>query len=494
MNHTPFFPAWRNRLAPMGRRIAQTLETFQACTLGQLEDRFGLWVPQDLFPKAPEKANSRDRLYTRWRTFWSMLWQGCNPNASGREVVRQIQALSELQDGPEVSEEDGGYCRAKARLPLDQFPKALAATAQAAYQAAPASCFLQGRHLKVVDGTAVTLPDTPKNRKTYPPTTHPNPAPNFPQMRVVVLFCLLGGAILNLVTGDLFTAELPLLHQLLDQLVRGDILMGDRGFGNFVLLGLLQNLHRDVDFIGRSRRRVDGRHRKKRLGKDDWLVQWQRGSSPSPWMPLKQWLELPEEITLRIVRGNCHVKGFRVRQITLVTTLLDAQHYPAGEILQAYLRRWRLEMCLDDLKTTLGMEMLRSRSPEMAQREIYTRLIAHNLIRCTMAQAAREHAVPLERISFKGTLDAVRQFAQAMGQARSKIRRRQLWNRLLETLATDLVPERPGRREPRAVKRVKCKYPHLTSPRTQFKDRPKPSSRRAVRLAKKRLKKLELTK
>src|SRR5271157_2718160 len=310
MNQTPFFPVWRNRLAPMGRRIAQTLETFQACTLGQLEDRFGHWVPPDLFPKALEKANSRDRLYTRGRTFWSMLWQGGNPNASGREVVRQIQALSELQGGPEVSEEDGGYCRAKARLPLDQFPKALAATAQAAYQAAPATGFLQGRHLKVVDGTALNLPDTPKNRKTYPPTTHPNPAPNFPQLRVVVLFCLLGGAILNLVTGDLHTAELPLLHQLLAQLVRGDILMGDRGFGNFVLLGLLQNLHRDVDFIGRSRRKADGRRRKKRLGKDDWLVQWQRGSSPSPWMSLKQWLDLPEEITLRIVRGNCHVKGF----------------------------------------------------------------------------------------------------------------------------------------------------------------------------------------
>jgi hypothetical protein len=478
----------------MGRRVGQTLETFRACTLSQLENRFGLWVPQSLFPKAPEKANSRDRIYTRWRTFWSMLWQGCNPNASGREVVRQIQALSQLQSGPEVSEEDGAYCRAKARLPLEQFPKALAATAQAAYQAAPTTCFLQGRHLKVVDGTTLTLPDTSKNRKTYPPKSHPNPTPSFPQMRVVVVFCFLGGAILHLVTGNLHIAELPMLHQLFDQLVQGDVLMGDRGFGNFVLLGLLQNLRRNIDFIGRSRRKVDGRCRDKRLGKGDWLVQWERGSSPSPWMPLAQWLGLPEKITVRIVRGNCHVKGFRVRQITLVTTLLDAQRYPASEILQAYLRRWRLEMCLDDLKTTLGMEMLRSRSPEMAEREIYTRLIAHNLIRCTMAYAAVEHTVPLERMSFKGTLDALRQFTQAMGQARSLKKRSQLWDKLLETLAADLLPERPGRREPRAVKRVKRKYPRLRRPRHQIKDRPKPSIRRAIRLAKRRLQKLGLTK
>ena len=109
-----------------------------------------------------------------------------------------------------------------------------------------------------------------------------------------------------------------------------------------------------------------------------------------------------------------------------------------------------------------------------------------------MAHAAVEYTVPLERISFKGTLDAVRQFTQAMGQARSKNKRRQLWDKLLETLAADLVPERPGRREPRAVKRVKRKYPHLSAPRSQFSDRPKPSIRRAIRLANRRFRILGL--
>ncbi len=484
MHPTPFFQAWRAQLAPMGARTAQAFQSVRAYTLNQLEARFGAWLPADLFPKAAKKANSRDRLYTRPRTFWSMLWQSFNPQATGRLVVRQLQALLLLEGGPSVSEEDGAYCRAKARLPVRDFPKALSATARAADQLAPARTELQGRPAKVVDGSTCTAPDTPKNRKAYPPVQCPEP--NFPMLRVVVLFSLLSGAVLHVITGTLRAAELPMLYQMFDQLIAGDILLGDRNFGNFVLLALLQHFKPGVDFIGRSVRRVDGRHRLRRLGKNDWLVSWKRGHKPSLWLPTPLWAALPKEITVRIVRGSCYVKGFRVRQVTVVTTLLEAQAYPAQEILQAYLRRWRLELCLDDLKTTLEMEMLRSHTPDLLFKEVYTRLIAHNLVRCTMAQAASRQAVALERISFKGTLDALRPFTQAMSQASTKKKRSQLWAALLQTLAADLVPERPGRREPRAVKRVKNKYPRLCVPRCQFIDPPKKS----VRLANARLRSL----
>lgn len=471
----------------MGQRLAQAFKTVRSYTLAQLEERFAPYLPQGLFPKPAAKANSRDRIYTRGRTFWSMLWQGFNPKASGREVVRQIQALFQLHGGPSVSEEDGAYCRAKARLPFSEFPKALSASCQAADRLVPPLTLLQGRPIKVADGSTLTAPDTPKNRKAYPPVQAPEP--NFPMLRLMVLFSLLSGAVLRLVHGDLCTAELPMLYQMLGQLSPNDILMGDRGFGNFVLLSLLEHLKLGVDFIGRSARHVDGRRRLKRLGKDDWLVIWKKGTNPSPWLPPASWMALPQQITIRIVRGSCYVKGFRVRRVTLVTTLLDPQRYPARELLQAYLRRWRLEMCLDDLKTTLQIEMLRSHSPEMLHKEIYAHLITHNLIRCIMAQAAVEHEVPLERISFKGTLDALRQFTQAMSQARTKKKRSELWAKLLQTLADDLVPERPGRREPRAIKRVKNKYPRLSRSRHLFKDRPKRSVRRTIaRLRKQGLK------
>jgi hypothetical protein len=477
-SETPFFRFWRSWLNPRGGHLAQSLHSVRAYTLCQLQENFTRHLPANLFPKAIEKANSRDRIYTRPRTFWSMLWQGLNPKASGREVVRQVQALFQLQGGPCVCGQDGAYCRAKARLPLKEFPKALSATARAADRLAPALALLQGRPVKIADGSTLTAPNTRKNRSRYPPVQ--TPEPNFPMLRVMALFSLLSGAMLSVVTGDLRTAELPLLYQMFQSLAPNDILMGDRGYGNFVLLALLRHFKPSVDFIGRSARKADARRRLKRLGLGDWLVAWKKGCNPSLWLPEPVWALLPKQITVRIVRGSCYVKGFRVRRITLVTTLLDAQRYPAQEILQAYLRRWRLEMCLDDLKTSLQMEMLRARSPTMLQKEIYAHLIAHNLIRCTMAQAAAEHGVPLERISFKGTLDALRQFTQAMSQARNKKKRSELWNKLLKTLANDLVPERPGRCEPRAVKRIKNKYPRLSRPRYLFMDRPKRNVRRTI--------------
>lgn len=476
MLNTSFFPAWRACLAPMGSRTAQAFARVRSYTLCQLETGLGPWMPTALFPKAAEKANSRDRDYTRWRTFWCMLWQSLNPDASGREVVRQLQALFGLENGPKISAGDGAYCRAKARLPLSEFPKGLAATAKAADQLAPAMTQLQGRPLKAIDGSALTLPDTSKNRKTYPPLQCAD-KPSFPMMRLVVLFSLLSGAISLLAQGNLGVSELSLFGSLMSQLAKGDILLGDRGFGSYPVIALLQH-SLGVDFIGRTTRRTDGRRRLKRLAKNDWLVLWKRSPHPSPWLSALQWAGLPAQMTLRVVKGRSYQKGFRVRQVTVVTTLLDPQRYPAEEILQAYLRRWRLEMCLDDLKTTLKMDLLRGRSPEMVQKELYARLIAHNLIRCLVAQAATEHHVALERISFKGSLDALRHFSHAMARARSKKKRRELWTELLATLAADLVPERPGRREPRAVKRKKNKYPRLNMPRHKFRDHPKRNVRR----------------
>jgi len=391
-----------------------------------------------------------------------------------------LQALFLLQGGPQISQNDGAYCRARARLPLEEFPKALAAAAQSAQQLVGSLPLLQGRPLKVVDGSALTLlADTKKNRKAYPPIQCRPHQPSFPMLHLVVLFCLASGAILAVAQGSLAVSELSLLSQLTSHLVKDEILLGDRGFGCYPLIAWLQQTC-GVDFIGRTTRRIDGRRRRRRLGANDWLLEWKKGLKVSPWMTPQQWQALPATLTLRAVKGSLSKKGFRVRQVTVITTLLDAEAYPPQEILQAYLRRWRLEMCLDDLKTTLGMESLRSRSPEMAQKELYLRLIAHNLIRCTMAQAATEHDRALDRISFKGSLDALRHFAHALAQAKTKKKRQQLWAGLLHTLATDLVPERPQRREPRAVKRKKNRYPRLVGPRSKFRDRMKRHDRRKI--------------
>jgi hypothetical protein len=476
MKRTPFFPAWRARLAPAGSRLAPALNTLRSFTLSKLEDHFAGALPASLFLKATSKENSRDRLYTQQRTFWCFLWQCLTPQTSCRQVVRQVQALFTLWAGPWVSQEDGAYCRARLRLPAALLPQALAATARAVQRRAPSGDFLQARPVRVMDGSSVTMPDSPANQKAYPKVQSTYDGGGFPMLRLVVLFCLTSGAIVSMLSGNLLTSELCLLHQMLAQFKAGDIALGDRGFGNYVVVGLLRALQ--VDFIGRSARRVDGRRRQRRLGRNDWLVRWRRSPNASAVLSPKQWDQLPKELTVRIVRGSLWQPGFRVRQVTLVTTLLDPALYPAEQILRAYARRWRLEMCLDDLKTTLGMEMLRCQSPAMVQKEVYLHLIAHNLIRLLLAQAASVHPVSRERMSFKGALDALRQFSQALCQARSRSKRGQLWDELLRTLAADLLPERPGRREPRAVKRQKNKYPRLDRPRDKFRDHPKRHVRR----------------
>jgi len=185
-----------------------------------------------------------------------------------------------------------------------------------------------------------------------------------------------------------------------------------------------------------------------------------------------QWKTVPAQLTVRILRQQISQRGFRTRQLTLVTTLLDPKKYPADELLAVYQRRWRLELCFRDLKTTMGMETLSCRSPRMVRKELLMYLIAHNLIRCLMAEVASLHDVALDRISFQGSLDATRHFSNALAKARTQKQRRRLAATLLKILAEDQVPDRHGRREPRAVKRRPKPYPLLTRPRRQYKEIP----------------------
>ena len=470
MAKTPFLPGFSYLVGP--RKIITAGKTVRSWTLSKLEQHFAHILPSHLLlPAGPDGPPSRDRIYSHVRTFWCFLWQCLTPQTACRHVVRQVQALFTLSGGPSVSSEDGAYCRARLRLCPEVLSTALRATAQAVQGLAPGSQWLGGRCLKVIDGSSVSMPDSAQNRKDFPKIQSTYDGLGFPMMRLVVLFCLASGAIVSVLTGNLLTSELSLFHQMLPQFKAGDILLGDRGFGHFIVLGLLQQFK--IDFIGRSLRKVDGRRRLRRLGPNDWLVQWKRSPQRSLILSPDQWAQFPIELPVRIVRGSLWRKGFRIRQVTLVTTLLDPQLYPAQEILQAYLRRWRLEMCFDDLKTTMGMEMLRCKSPVMVQKEVLMCLIAHNLIRLLILQAVQTHRVSLERISFKGSIDALRQFTQAICQAPSQRKRRQLWEQLLCALAADLLPVRPGRREPRAVKRIKHKYPRLDCSRPKFKDHPK---------------------
>jgi len=476
MANTPFFPAFRARLASLGRGVARALPALRQCTLSQIETAVGRFVPA---PALQPARSARECPFSLHRTFWCFIWQMLNENTSCREVVRQLQALLALQGGRPLDAGNSGYCQARARLPLTLLEDTLADTAGAADRLIGPTGFLQGRPVKVCDCTTLTLPDTPENQALYPQPKFQRPGCGFPLMKLMVIGSLRSGAVLHTIRGNYYQNEMRLFHAARPTLAPNDIVIYDRAAGHFV--GAAQVRAQGADLISRvAVRKIDWR-KGRRLGSGDRLVQWTKGQQKPKYLSVEEWALLPEIITVRVIRVRVSPKGFRTRELTLVTTLLDPQLYPAEEIAQAYVRRWRLEMCLDDLKTTLGLDQLRCKSPAMVHREILALLIAHNLTRCIMAEAARKHFVPLERISFTGTLDAFRHFSAALARCRLAHQRRRVWADLLRTLAADLVPLRPNRREPRAVKRRPKAYALLNKPRHQYKETPHRSHWKATR-------------
>jgi len=488
---TSFFPAWRHQFGPM--RSSQTVvKELRHATLSQIESRLAPALPKDLLEKPKARDYSRERIFPLFRTFWCWIWQVLQCNTSCREVVRQVQALFALEGGPSVDEATGAYCQARGKMPLALLEKALAASAKALEPKGQPRQALQRRPVKVLDASNFRLADTPTNRLDFPPPKSLPKGVGFPLLKVVVLFSLASGALLARATGNQLIHEVRICEALRAAFAKGDIILADRAYGLFAVLAWLQSLGLDVIARVPTRlRRVDFRRAKKRYRKGQGQFIWKKPNKACAFLPLTEWLGLPTEITVRILRVQIQSPGIRTRQITLVTTLLDEVLYPAEEIIATYARRWRLEMCLDDLKTTLGMEHLSCRTPQMVQKELLAFFIAHNLLRWVMAESARSQKVDFERISFKGSLDAFRQWTQALARLgkskRNAKKRAELWACLLHSLAADLVPERPGRREPRAVKK-RSKYPHLRLPRKKFRDGLSRNKQRARAAARKRSK------
>ena len=462
--NTPFFPAFRARLSALGSRV----QCLRQQSLLQLDQLFGPWLPPGLLSQADEGLNSRDRIYNVRRTFFGFLYQVLNPACPCRQIVRQIQALLRLHAGIAVDSGTAAWCQARARLPWDILPRLRCA---AAAQAEKAAQLWHHLRVKVIDGTTSSLPDTPKNQRAYPQPGGQKPGCGFPVLKLVGVFSLATGALLDYAKGNKHQHELNLLQKLLDQFKAGDLVLGDRGFNSYTLLALL--LRRGAHSLFRLHQRRPADLRKgKRLGKNDRLMVWRK-----PWLWQRPrylskaiWKRIPREVSVRVVRFTLAVPGFRAQSVTLVTTLLDAQAYPAEELARLYARRWRIELWFRDIKTSMGMEVLRCKSPKMAHKELEMFFFAYNLIRVLMAEAGALYEVPMERLSFKGTVDAMRQFSLAIAQARSRKKQRQLMADLLEIIAWDQVPERPGRREPRAVKRRPKPYQLLNRPRHQMKE------------------------
>jgi hypothetical protein len=326
-----------------------------------------------------------------------------------------------------------------------------------------------GRRVLVADGATVTAADTPENQRAYPQQATQEPGCGFPLIRIVALLSLSTGMLVSWATGGWLQHEVTLLQSLWEHLAQGDVLLADRGFCNWALLAQCGQRRLDAVFRLKGSRRGDFR-RGRRLSRDERLVCWPKPAQKAWTVSATLWAQLPEALTLRLVRCRLTLPGFRTRQVTLVTTLLDGQAFPPAKLSELYYRRWSMELSLRNLKSTLQMDQLSCKTPSNLEREIRLHFLMHNLVRRLMLEAALRHHVGLHRISFAGSLAAARRYGEALLQARSRRQRRLLKDQLFQVLAQDLVPERPGRREPRAVKRRLKPYPLLNKHRHRFRE------------------------
>ena len=394
----------------------------------------------------------RERLYPPTVTLSMFMKQVLAADRSCQRAVDAWAAQRAVEGLSVQSIRTGAYCQARQRLPLEMVTALMRETGRLlSDQAQPTWCW-RGRAVKLADGTGISMPDTPENQASYPQPSSQAQGVGFPLARLVAVICLSTGAVLNAAIGPHAgkgNTELDLMRGLLDTFSVGDVLLADALYCNYFMIAMLQASGVDVLFEQHGARNTDFR-RGRRLGKHDHVVCWSKPRHRPEWMMPEQYQSFPDELTVREVKVDGRV---------LVTTMVNARQVPKGELYDLYACRWHVELDIRNLKTTLGMEVLRCLTPQMVEKELRVYLLAYNLIRLLMAQAAQHAGLHPRELSFKHTV--------------------QLWSvwtatalrtepvEFFRLIAQLTVGNRPGRIEPRARKRRPKSHPWLKVPRAE---------------------------
>ena len=413
-----------------------------------------------------------DRIYSPLVTLWVFLGQVLSQDHSCRAAVARLIAHRVSRGQRACSAETGAYCQARKRLPEEFYAGVARKAGQSLDNSAKKEWLWKCRRVLTYDGSTVSMPDTAENQQAYPQPPQQSLGVGFPLARIAAFFSLSCGAVLDLAICSYSGkghSELGMLRRLWEILLPGDILLADRYMCAWHEIYLLKQ--RGIDTVTRVHhcRRVDFR-RGKRFGKDDHLVEWRRpGRIRSiDWQTLKL---LPERLTIRETRVRIQQPGFRCRSMIVVSTLLDAEAVTSSDLAELYRARWNAELDLRSLKQTMQMDILRCKRPELVRKEIWTHILAYNLIRTIIAQAANKHHIEPRTISFKGaiqTLEAFQPLIATQGDC-SSTHRQSLYGQLLDAVATHRVADRPDRFEPRQRKRRQKKYDRMMKPRNQLK-------------------------
>lgn len=432
---------------------------------------FASLLPEDRIKEAFGKARWfwQGWIYSPAVTIWVFLSQCLSADHSCREAVAGLIAWRLARGLEPCSAETGAYCTAREDLPEEACLQLMRETGRETDEESPAEWRWLGHRVLDVDGSTFTMPDTPANQAAYPQVPGQKPGCGFPIARIVVVFSLAVGTVMNAAIGKYQgkkTGENSLFRTLHDMLQEEDVVLADRCFSGWFDLALIRRRGAHMVVRKHQLRATDFRTGQ-RLGKDDQLVCWTRPKRPT-WMSREEYVALPKVMTVRELRIQVKQKGFRTRELVVVTTLLDAEQYPAEELALLYRRRWQAELNLRSLKVVLQMDHLRCKTPHRVRNEFYMHLVAYNLIRRAMAVAAARAGVEPWTVSFKGTLQTVCKLLPLLGTSLST----EAWcDALLDAIATHVVGNRPDRVEPRVKKRRPKPYRKMTKPRREYKNR-----------------------
>lgn len=395
----------------------------------------------------------RERLYPPTVALSLFVRQVLSTDGSCRHVVDGWAAQRALEGVKDCGANTGGYSQARQRLPLEMVKTLAVSTGEMLSGQSPSRWCWRGRRVKLVDGTGVSMPDTVSNRACYPQPAGQAPGVGYPQARLVAMICLSSGAIADAAIGPLFgegSGEQGLLRRMLPSIDAGDVVLADAMYCDYWLMASLQAAGVDV-LVEQNGSRVTDFRCGRRLGVRDHVVTWRKPPRPRRMTP-EEYAALPDTLTVREVEAEGRV---------LVTTMVDRRKSPKGALSQLYAKRWHVELDLRHIKTTLGMEVLRCKSAPMIEKEIWVHLLAYNLIRLLMAQAAIEAGVTPRELSFKHTVQLWTHWVLLHAVTEGEWQHETLF--LL--IAQVRVGNRPGRREPRARRRRPKPYQWLKVPR-----------------------------
>jgi len=442
-----------------------------------LDDKPGLafsdLLSADLITDSVEEIDYsfRERIFTPMVTVWVFLSQILSSDHSCRDAVARLAAFRSASRQDPCAPGTSSYCDARRRLPVELFRRITRAIGRQLQEEAPQDWLWKGRSVKIIDGTTVSMPDTRKNQEAFPQANTQQPGVGFPVARCVVLFSLACGTALEMAMGPYKgkeTGENSLFRTFYNHLNARDIVVGDRYYGSYCDVAMLQD--RDVDVVVRKHqlRQTDYR-RARRLGRGDYLVVWDKPKQRPDWMDEVSYQKIPDQLTMREVQIQVQEKGKRVKHLTVVTTLLDHREYRTRDIAELYRTRWNAELDLRSLKTTLQMDVLRCKTPDMVRKEMWAHLLTYNLIRTMMAQTAHQYELLPRQISFKGALQTINAHRGYHGTSLADDPH--MIATMLHAIASHRVGNRPGRVEPRAIKRRSKPHPLLNMPRREARRR-----------------------